>query len=131
MGKKLSSEFLTSKHDQQAGPDVWLLPGFRADRAVKAELASKNIKEGQVVSIKMAKTIVVEVIRSVPHPIYRRIVSKRRRFHAHDEEEVARMGDVVRIIECRPLSKMKRWRLEEVLRKADDLPVFRDELEQN
>jgi small subunit ribosomal protein S17 len=66
----------------------------------------------------MAKTIVVEVIRRVPHPLYKRIISKRRKFYAHDEQGEAMVGDVVRIIECRPLSKLKRWQLKEVLRKA-------------
>ena len=78
----------------------------------------KNEKVGAVVSAKMAKTIVVEVIRRVPHPLYKRIINKRRKFYAHDEQGEARVGDVVRIIECRPLSKMKRWQLKEVLRKA-------------
>ena len=79
---------------------------------------NKNEKIGSVVSSKMAKTIVVEVIRRVPHPLYKRIISKRRKFYAHDEQGQAQVGDVVRIIECRPLSKLKRWQLKEILRKA-------------
>ena len=79
---------------------------------------NKNEKVGSVLSSKMAKTIVVEVIRRVPHPLYKRIVSKRRKFYAHDEQGEAKVGDVVRIIECRPLSKLKRWQLKEILRKA-------------
>jgi small subunit ribosomal protein S17 len=79
---------------------------------------NKNEKVGSVISSKMAKTIVVEVIRRVPHPLYKRIISKRRKFYAHDETGEAKVGDVVRIIECRPLSKLKRWQLKEVLRKA-------------
>lgn len=78
----------------------------------------KNEKIGAVVSAKMAKTIVVEVTRRVPHPMYKRIVTKRKKFYAHDEEGTAKPGDVVRIIECRPMSKLKRWRLGEVIRKA-------------
>ncbi|HSP69333.1 MAG TPA: 30S ribosomal protein S17 [Bryobacteraceae bacterium] len=78
----------------------------------------KNEKIGSVVSARMAKTIVVEVIRRVPHPLYKRIINKRRKFYAHDETGEAKVGDVVRIIECRPLSKLKRWQLKEVLRKA-------------
>ena len=66
----------------------------------------------------MAKTIVVEVTRRVPHPVYKRIVTKRKKFYAHDEEQRAKVGDVVRIVECRPMSKLKRWRLGEVMRKA-------------
>ena len=78
----------------------------------------KNEKIGSVVSNNMAKTIVVEVTRRVPHPGYKRIVSKRKKFFAHDPEETAKVGDVVRIIECRPMSKLKRWELGEVIRKA-------------
>ena len=78
----------------------------------------KNEKLGEVVSTKMAKTIVVAVSRRVPHPLYKRIVTKRKKFYAHDEDGVAKTGDIVRIIECRPLSKLKRWRLGEIVRKA-------------
>ena len=78
----------------------------------------KNEKVGEVVSTKMTKTIVVAVSRRVPHPLYKRIVTKRKKFYAHDEDSTARTGDIVRIIECRPLSKLKRWRLGEVVRKA-------------
>src|SRR6476661_6312791 len=80
--------------------------------------SNKNEKIGSVVSARMAKTIVVEVTRRVPHPLYKRIVSKRKRFYAHDEESTAKVGDVVKIVECRPLSKLKRWQLKEVVRKA-------------
>jgi len=84
----------------------------------EAKQGNKNEKVGSVVGNKMAKTIVVEVIRRVPHPVYKRIVRKRKKFYAHDENGVANMGDVVRIVECRPLSKLKRWQLKEVVRKA-------------
>jgi small subunit ribosomal protein S17 len=75
-------------------------------------------KLGQVVSTKMAKTIVVEVSRRVAHPLYRRIVKKRKKFYAHDENGLAKVGDLVRIVEHRPLSKLKRWALAEVVRAA-------------
>lgn len=78
----------------------------------------KNEKVGQVVSAKMQKTIVVEVSRRVPHPLYKRIITKRKKFYAHDADGTAKLGDVVRIIECRPLSRLKRWRLGEVVRRA-------------
>jgi small subunit ribosomal protein S17 len=78
----------------------------------------KNEKVGEVVSTKMQKTIVVQVSRRVPHPLYRRIITKHKKFYAHDEEQTARVGDVVRIIESRPLSKLKRWRLDEVIRRS-------------
>ncbi len=82
------------------------------------QTAVKNEKVGEVVSTKMHKTIVVEVSRRVPHPLYKRIVGRRKKFYAHDEEGLAKMGDVVRIIESRPLSKLKKWRLVEVVRRA-------------
>jgi len=80
--------------------------------------ANKNEKLGSVVSNKMAKTIVVVVTRRVPHPLYKRIVTKRKKFYAHDEKGLANVGDVVRIVERRPMSKLKRWTLGEVVRKA-------------
>ncbi|MBK5292191.1 MAG: 30S ribosomal protein S17 [Acidobacteriia bacterium] len=79
---------------------------------------TKNEKVGMVVSAKMVKTIVVEVTRRVAHPLYKRVVTKRKKFYAHDEENTARKGDVVRIIECRPMSHLKRWRLSDIVRRA-------------
>jgi small subunit ribosomal protein S17 len=78
----------------------------------------KQTKVGEVVSTKMSKTIVVEVTRRVPHPLYKRIVTRRNKFYAHDEAETAKVGDQVRIIESRPLSRLKRWTLGEVVRPA-------------
>ena len=75
-------------------------------------------KIGIVTSTKMQKTIVVEVRRRVAHPVYKRIVTKRSKFMAHDEHGKAHEGDMVRIVESRPLSKNKRWSLKEVLRAA-------------
>jgi len=75
----------------------------------------KNEKVGEVVSTKMQKTIVVQVSRRVPHPLYRRIVMKHKKFYAHDEARKAKVGDLVRIQETRPISRLKRWRLVEVL----------------
>ena len=84
----------------------------------ETKTALKNEKVGEVVSTKMAKTIVVEVSRRVPHPLYKRIIGKRKKFYAHDETSDAKLGDVVRIVESRPLSKLKRWTLAEVIRRA-------------
>ena len=100
------------------------MPDLIKKKLSKASLETpghKNEKVGQVVSTKMAKTIVVEVSRRVPHPKYKRIIAKRKKFYAHDEQGTAKMGDVVRIIECRPLSKLKHWRLGEVIRRAAQL----------
>ena len=98
----------------------------RADQAPKTH---KNEKVGEVVSIKMQKTIVIEVSRRVPHPLYKRIVGKRKKFYAHDETRDAKLGDIVRIIECRPLSKLKRWRLEGIVRRAPQVAVAPAELD--
>ncbi len=73
---------------------------------------------GQVVSDKMEKTIVVEVSRRVRHPQYHKVVSKFKKFYAHDEKGEALPGDTVRIEESRPLSRLKRWRLVEIVKKA-------------
>jgi len=73
---------------------------------------------GTVVSDKMQKTIVVKVERRVRHPLYKKVIRKFKKFYAHDEREEAKVGDVVRIEECRPLSRLKRWRLVEIVRRA-------------
>jgi small subunit ribosomal protein S17 len=73
---------------------------------------------GRVVSTKMKKTIVVEVTRTFPHRLYRRVMSRSKKFYAHDEQNTAHMGDFVEIEETRPLSKLKRWRLKDVVRRA-------------
>jgi small subunit ribosomal protein S17 len=75
-------------------------------------------KVGIVTSAKMQKTIVVEVRRRVAHPVYKRIVTKRSKFMAHDEHRKAKEGDMVRIVEARPLSKNKRWVLKDIVRAA-------------
>ncbi len=73
---------------------------------------------GEVVSNRMQKTIVVQVVRKKAHPFYGRVISKSKKFYAHDEKNLAHIGDFVRLEETRPLSKLKRWRLKEVIRKA-------------
>ncbi len=87
------------------------------------KVSHKNEKVGEVISTKMAKTIVVEVTRRVAHPVYKRIVTKRKKFYAHDEQRSAQVGDVVRIVECRPLSRLKRWELGTVIRRAVQVAV--------
>ncbi|MCB1224998.1 MAG: 30S ribosomal protein S17 [Verrucomicrobiales bacterium] len=83
--------------------------------AAEARTSLRKTRVGVVTSDKMDKTIVVEVERRVPHPRFRKIVRRTTKFHAHDEEGAAKVGDKVRIQETRPLSKTKRWRLIEVL----------------
>ncbi len=86
-------------------------------------LGRRTEKIGEVVSDKMQKTIVVEVTRRVSHPMYKRIVTRRKKFYAHDEEQTAKPGDIVKIIESRPISRLKRWQLGEVLRRAVQVAV--------
>jgi small subunit ribosomal protein S17 len=77
---------------------------------------------GSVVSNKMKKTIVVQVVRKKAHPFYGRVVSKAKKFYAHDEKNEAHVGDFVRLEETRPMSKLKRWRLKEILKRTALLP---------
>src|SRR6476619_8464743 len=77
---------------------------------------------GHVVSNRMNKTIVVQVVRQKSHPLYLRVISKAKKFYAHDEKNEAHIGDVVRVEETRPLSKLKRWRLKEIVRKTALVP---------
>ena len=77
---------------------------------------------GRVVSTKMAKTIVVEVRRQKAHPFYKRVVARSKKFYAHDEQATAHLGDFVKIEETRPLSKLKRWKLKDIVRKTTLVP---------
>ncbi|ASQ29259.1 30S ribosomal protein S17 [Borrelia miyamotoi] len=83
-------------------------------------MAKENKKEliGKVVSDKMSKTIVVEVVQRKMHPIYHKYLKVSRRVKAHDEREESKLGDTVKIIEARPISKEKRWMLVEILEKS-------------
>jgi 30S ribosomal protein S17 len=84
-------------------------------------MSERNLRKtrtGVVTSNKMAKTITVSVERRVKHPIYGKFVKKTTKFHAHDEKNECTVGDTVRIMETRPLSKTKRWRLIEIVEKA-------------
>jgi small subunit ribosomal protein S17 len=93
-----------------------------AETNPQAEQSRRNTKIGYVVSTKMAKTIVVETTRQKAHPLYRRVVSRSKKFYAHDENKTARVGDVVRIEETRPMSRLKRWRLKDVIQRAAIVP---------
>ena len=83
--------------------------------AVVLARGHKKERVGEVISNKMTKTIVVRVERRFPHPQFKKVVTQFNKFYAHDEKSEARVGDRVRIQECRPLSKTKRWRLVEVV----------------
>ena len=82
------------------------------------ERNARKSRTGLVVSDKMQKTVVVAIERRVPHPVYGKMVTRTKRLMAHDEENSATVGDTVRIVETRPLSKDKRWRLVEILDRA-------------
>ena len=86
-----------------------------ANETTNRERGRQQSKTGVVTSAKMQKTIVVKVTRLVQHPLYTRVVRHTKKFYAHDESGEARMGDTVRIVETRPTSKLKRWRLAEVV----------------
>src|SRR6516165_1099536 len=88
------------------------------EKAQAPVTSRRNEKVGNVVSTKMQKTIVVEVEMRKAHPKYKRIVRSTKKFYAHDEQNSARIGDMVRIRETRPLSKLKRWSLEEIVRRS-------------
>ena len=89
-----------------------------AAAAPEASASRRNEKVGLVVSTKMQKTIVVEIEIRKAHPKYKRVMKSNKKFYAHDELNSARVGDVVRIREARPLSKLKRWSLEEIVRRS-------------
>jgi small subunit ribosomal protein S17 len=79
---------------------------------------ARKSRTGLVVSDKMEKTVVVAIERRVPHPVYGKMVTRTKRLKAHDEENSAKVGDTVRIVETRPLSKDKRWRVVEIVNRA-------------
>jgi small subunit ribosomal protein S17 len=79
---------------------------------------ARKVRVGVVVSDKMQKTVVVKIDRRVPHPMYGKMVTRTSKVKAHDEENSAKAGDTVRIMETRPLSKDKRWRLVEIVERA-------------
>ncbi|HKD44993.1 MAG TPA: 30S ribosomal protein S17 [Candidatus Angelobacter sp.] len=89
-----------------------------AETENKPQAGRRSTKIGQVVSTKMSKTIVVEVIMKKAHPLYRRVIAKNKKFYAHDETNSARVGDYVEIEETRPLSRLKRWRLKNIIQRA-------------
>lgn len=91
------------------------------ETAVAESRGVKRTLTGVVTSDKRDKTITVQVTRRVRHPVYGKEMKASKKFHAHDEKNEAKIGDTVRVIECRPLSRLKRWRLVEVVSKAKAL----------
>ena len=82
------------------------------------ERNSRKVRQGVVVSAANDKTIVVQVEQRKPHPVYKKMMTSTKKFHAHDENNEAGVGDTVRIMETRPLSATKRWRLLEIVERA-------------
>jgi small subunit ribosomal protein S17 len=91
--------------------------------ATQLERGHRKERQGKVISNKMAKTIVVEVQRRFPHPQYKKVITAYSKFYAHDEKGEAKVGDVVLIQETRPLSKLKRWRLTQIVERTAEPPV--------
>ena len=101
-----------------------------AEQAMLAsERAERKVRFGRVTSNKMQKTIVVQVVRTVRHPKYNRVIDQVSSFKAHDETNRAKIGDWVKIMETRPLSKDKRWRLVDIVKEASTAPALPDEPE--
>lgn len=91
----------------------------KATQAPQAKRGLAKEQQGIVVSDKMDKTIVVSVVKRVKHPVYGKFIRQTTKYYAHDEKEEGSIGDMVRISQTRPLSSKKRWRLREIVRKAD------------
>ena len=92
-------------------------PSSSASTQPSPARGARKTRTGEVVSSNMNKTIVVRTVTRVPHPKFCKIVKQMKKFYAHDEQNQAKTGDTVRIMETRPLSKLKRWRLVEVIQK--------------
>ena len=90
----------------------------RGEASTAIERTSRKTRIGLVVSDKMMKTVVVSIERRVEHPVYGKMVRRTKKLKAHDEQNAAKTGDTVRIMETRPLSKDKRWRVVEIIERA-------------
>jgi small subunit ribosomal protein S17 len=90
----------------------------RSENAGAARLNRRKLRQGRVVSDKMDKTVVVAIERMVEHPLYGKRMKRTTKFHAHDENNECREGDLVEIRETRPLSKLKRWRVARIVERA-------------
>jgi len=91
--------------------------------ATQLERGHRKERQGKVIANKMAKTIIVRVERRFPHPRYKKVITAYSKFYAHDEKGEAKVGDLVLIQETRPLSKLKRWRLTQVVERSAEAPV--------
>ena len=93
------------------------LPSAASPQPEAPRRGARKARTGEVISSSMNKTIIVRTVTRVPHPKFGKIVKQMKKFYAHDEKNEAKVGDTVRIMETRPLSKLKRWRLAEVIQK--------------
>ncbi|HUD49342.1 MAG TPA: 30S ribosomal protein S17 [Candidatus Baltobacteraceae bacterium] len=91
--------------------------------ATQLERGHRKERQGKVIGNKMAKTIIVRVERRFPHPQYKKVITAYSKFYAHDEKGEAKVGDLVLIRETRPLSKLKRWRLTQIVERSAEAPV--------
>jgi small subunit ribosomal protein S17 len=91
--------------------------------ATQLDRGHRKERQGKVIANKMAKTIIVRVERRFPHPQYKKVITAYSKFYAHDEKGEAKVGDLVSIQETRPLSKLKRWRLTQIVERAAEPPV--------
>ncbi len=95
-----------------------MMDNAQNSESTQAERGQRKVRIGKVVSSKMNKTIVVSIVRMVKHPLYKKYIKRTTKLYAHDEKNDAREGDTVRVVETRPLSKLKCWRVQEVLERA-------------
>lgn len=100
----------------------------QASDAAPEARRSRKVRQGVVVSNKMTRSIVVLVNRTVRHPIYQKVIQRSKKYMAHCEDGSVKEGDVVRIMECRPLSRNKRWRLIEVVKRSEERAQLKDEV---
>lgn len=91
---------------------------MKASAITTQERSQRKTRSGEVISTKMDKTVVVKTVTRVPHPRFGKIIKQVKKFHVHDENNEAKVGDIVAIMETRPLSKLKRWRLIEILKQS-------------
>jgi len=99
------------------------MPETLQPETAPAQRGHRKERLGKVIAAKMAKTIVVQVQRRFPHPVYKKVVTAYSKFYAHDEKSEAKVGDLVLIRETRPLSKLKRWRLTQVVERSSETPL--------
>src|SRR5207302_8733173 len=117
-GRRRPNSFMAEEPSTSVPPPLPTSAQSSATAAPQSERGSRKTRVCEVISSGMNKTIVVRTVTRVPHPKFGKIVKQMKKFYAHDEENKAKTGDVVRIMETRPLSKLKRWRLLKVVQKS-------------